>query len=288
MKLYGWVYVLIALVTVGCSSDGDTLPTGKAEALEITAKISNPELTSFEKKDEIGIYSVNYKGSASGILGDISNRMNVKYTFDGKRWFAESEKEIMLEDEKVDLYAYYPYDEEMSGADNKLNLSAYPFDLSGRQQGRITDFLWAKTGPISNVDNTVGMVFSHLLTRYEINLHYDRTQVNPNLVIHNLKTLGLINLRTGTAIAESGNDGTITPVPLSGNAEQTVFSYEAIVPPQQILAETPLFSVSYNDETVIYVLPLDMEFKSQKSYVFNLIVGEINARRSLTVIERDF
>lgn len=279
---------LSILYLTGCSGKDTELVSERSASLKITAGIDNQKLTSFLNNDAIGIYPVSYNGDTPGILGDISNPMNVKYTYDGKLWFPDPGKDILLNEVPMDMYAYYPYDETMSGSMDKLNLSAYPFDLSGNQQNTIKDFLWARIENISDVNHSAGLLFTHALTRYEIYLFFDQPQTGADVIIHNLKTFCEIDLRNGIATASGGNEKKIIPGPLAVNNEKTIFSYEAILPPQQVASGTPVFSISFQDKTVIYILPSDMDFKPQKSYVFNLIIGEVRESRSLSVIEKDF
>lgn len=280
------VLFLSPVFFTGCSdNEGDTVIENPKQ-LKISAGIDNQQTASFQENDVIGVYPVSYDGNAPGILGDISNPMNVMYTYDGKYWFPESGNEILLNETAVDLYAYYPYDKTMSNSIDKLDLSAYPFDLSGHQQNKTKDFLWAKIENVSGINYSVGLLFTHILTRYEINLFFDQPQVEPDIAIHNLKTACEIDLRNGIATPTGGNEKKVIPGRLTVNDERTIFSYEAILPPQQVNAGTPLFSISYHTETVVYTLPLDMDFKMQKKYVFNLIIGEAKESRKLSITEK--
>lgn len=282
MKFLMRVCVVLVWFLAGCSSHPDALIPEKPKQLALQAQVAYETGTSFETNDAIGIYPVRYENGQPGVPGDIVNRLNVKYVYDGKRWFAALGEDIVLDEYPVDLYAYYPYDETLSHEADKLNLSAYPFDLSGDQSIRITDFLWTKTDRVSSLEDTTRLLFSHLLTRFEIHLTYDTPQQTSGLAVHNLNAGCRINLRTGIAVAEENSRLTIIPVSLPVNPvnnDRLAFSYEAIVPPQRVTAGTPLFSASYNGVTMIYTLPSDMDFQAGKNYVFNLIVGEANPLR---------
>jgi len=239
---------------------------------------------SFETGDIIGIFPVRYANGQPGIPGNINDPANIGFTYDGVMWRAESGREFYLDEVPVDIYAYYPYDEDMGVTSEKSNLSAYPFDLSGDQNLKEADFLWAKTEQISNENSTVSLAFQHLMSRIEINLQYETPEDNPDVSVYNVQTTALVDLSQGIAKPQDDIKETIKPKLLSGESGDVLFSYEAIIVPQSMTAGTPFLTVDYNGEILLFALPADIEFEAQRNYVFNLTLNTAKERRRLFLI----
>lgn len=277
---------LCLCILTACVKDNCSNPDGYAR-LSIDVAIDNEERIAkqvFESGDQIGIYMVSYVNETPGILGDVINTtsFNVPYTYSGISWNAYDGQEIFLDETLSDLYAYYPYDDEMSAVSAKLDLSAYPFEVRADQSQLLmhNDFLWAKVTELSVSNSQADIAFSHLMSRCEINLKFDEGEIplDPQLKIYNTQTFATINLRSGVASAAGGNRVVLPylhPTPHLGYD----FTYDAIIIPQFIEDGTPLFTVTTNNgETLVYEAIDDFTFQPQKIRVFNLTVGENSLR----------
>ncbi|NDV83337.1 fimbrillin family protein [Bacteroides sp. 51] len=269
-RFHIFILLFVLLGVAGCADTAATFPTDMQEMqLYTPANNEAPEL-SFQIGDQIGVYPVRYKNNAPGMLGDVSNVMNACYTYTSSGWEITADNEIYLDETPIDLYAFFPYDPEMSRTAGKLNLSAYPFDVSGRQAKKNNDFLWAKTSSISAQSPTAGLTFGHLMSRIVINLmNSEPADAIPEISLHNVITGCYINLRTGT-ITLTDQYKVIIPKPSTGNGQ----AFEAFLPPQRIMSGTPLFLIEYLGESWVYHLSEDIEFKALYNYTFNLTMSE--------------
>lgn len=260
---------------MGCSKVDDYSPQ-KPQTRFLSAMEGLSKQT-FIAGDEIGIFPVGYVNGEPGTLGDISNPMNIKLTYDGIYWNLEEEG-FVLEDGLYDIYAYYPYDNDLRSSSDKLNLSAYPFSISGKQEAKTVDFLWSKVSGVSGNQGTVLFDFWHLFARFEIHLEYDIHPVSgPDLRIHNTRTDCTINLHNRT-ITSLNKKEVIIPTTLQENVPDCDYSFEAIIIPQEVAAGTPLFTLNYQDNVVEFVLEQDVTFNPSNSYTFRLEMSTVSGR----------
>ncbi len=279
MKSSYWLFaILLVCGQVCCDRDNDS--GGSCLALFIISVQEDGMIKStFDAEDRVGIFQVDYVNDLPGVLGDLLNpgRYNVPYIYSDSYWQADGEAEILLDDTFSDLYFYFPYDAEIGIDPTRRDLSAYPFSVSENQQISIeqSDFLWTKVERISSRTPEVNVVVRHLMSRCEINLHFrDMEEIpdDPDLVIHNTIEQCTINLRNG-GVTPAQYEGPILPHRMSETTEGFDFTYEAILVPQRIEKNTPLFSARVNNEILIYETEDEVELKSGESYIFNMTVN---------------
>jgi len=233
----------------------------------------------FHEGDRVGIYLVDYRNEVPGVLGDVfqTRYFNIEYARDGNHWYAADGEEIFMGNGYSDLYTYYPYDPEMSKVPGKMNLTAYPFTVQADQRiiPNECEFLWAKSAQLSAADPQANIVFKHLLSRFEINLVFNDPSgipADPQLKVYNTMTSCLINMRTGVATA-TGQTEIMFPYWSPENHEGFDFTYTAIVIPQSIPKNTPLFSITANGQTWIYEAENEIAVLPQNIYTFNMTVN---------------
>jgi len=272
----------VVLFLTACSKDDDR--NYDTVALNLNTSIDNHLRISkqlFTDGDLIGLYIVNYTNDTPGILGDVfaTKYFNAGYIFNQAVWRPDDGhgQEIYLGEVYSDLYAYYPYDPEMSKSTDKMNLSAYPFRIETEQNSTSSqsDFLWAEVSRLSAEDPYANVIFRHLMSRVEINLKFnDQAEIpsDPQLKIYNTQTLCFINLRVGEA-SPAGEVKVIYPYRVLKTAEGFDFTYDVVIIPQFIAKGTPLFSITSNDSTLIYETASDITVLPQNIYTFNMTVG---------------
>ena len=282
-RIHIFILLFVLLGVAGCTDTAAIFPNDMQKMDLYTSINDKTPGLAFQIGDQIGVYPVRYKNNVSGTLGDVSNTMNACYTYTTSGWEAVVDNEIYLDETPIDLYAFFPYDPEMSRTQEKLNLSAYPFDVSGEQAKKNNDFLWAKTSFISVQSPTAGLTFEHLMSRIVINLmNCEPADDIPEVSLHNVITGCTINLRTGV-ITPTGQHKVVIPKPSMGYSQ----TFEAILPPQTIMSGTPLFLIKYQEDTWVYYLSEDVDFKSLNNYTFNLTISEqstVSSRKGQSVL----
>jgi len=278
-KIWLSFYLLIGILLTGCTSD-DSSAVKQNLILDVSIDRTRITKNSFTEGDNIGIYLVDYLNESPGILGEASSSRltNGEYIFSGSFWYPHNNMQVFLDETFTDLYAYYPYDEEMSHTPEKEDLTAYPFSLQPDQRisSEENDFLWSKIPQLSGINNKANITFRHLMSRCIINLKYNDAEnmpLDPELTVYNLKTRCTINLRVGevTPLNES------LPVKPGINLVSTPgydITYDVILIPQVIPSGTPLFTVNTGAEVIYYETEREITIKPQGLYTFNLTVAK--------------
>lgn len=292
--------IYIVLITTICGSFASCISDNQATMnnslnVSFVADIANQNMqtrsikSSFTENDNIGVYLVDYVENTPMPIGTISTFMNTEHIYDGNVWHSKDGDELYLSTDltKANLYAYYPFDYEISRAPDKLDLRAYPFsvELDQSLNSQKSDFLWAKYSGLS-ISNTIAkLTFKHILTKVVINLKLGNLEIgNEQVKIQNLTKDALIDIEDGNVI-DAGTNFNSEITPYTQNIANTGFdkTLNAIIIPQFVSSGTSLFSVSVNNELYAFTLENAIVFESGYSYTFNLIVGEANVRSSKTV-----
>ena len=96
---------------VGCSKNegGGNLDPEAKTPISISTTITRATDTEFEDGDKIGLYVVNYNGSAHEIAAEGNHVTNADFSFNGTAWTPG--EEIFWRDmvTHADFYAYYPF-----------------------------------------------------------------------------------------------------------------------------------------------------------------------------------
>lgn len=276
------IYILLVItMLISCSEHEDDSPN---VPLRLNISIYNqPRISkqAFQNGDKVGLYLVDYVDQVPGILGNVfqTRYFNIEYRLDNGGWYAADGQEIYMNGNFSDLYTYYPYDPEMSRVSGKMDLTAYPFSIETEQSdlSDANDFLWAKSSLLSASDAQANIIFRHLMSRIEVNLDFnDGMEIpdDPQFKIYNTQTSCTINMRTG-AVQPNGEAGTILPHRLSNADAGFDVTYNAIIIPQVIPQGTPLFSVTTNNQTLIYETESELTILPQNIYTFNMTIPTI-------------
>lgn len=296
---YWFIGILLSPIFYSCDDNSSDIETEVNNKIAINAKIrsiqQNTRSTSmqeFIEKDKIGIYLVDYKGLQPGNIGDINEYMNVLHTYDGSLWNADIEGGLYFRNAQTvsDMYAYYPYDNEMGSIAGKKDLNKYLFTVSLDQtvsDDTSSDFLWGKVSGLSPDNNTANITFEHILSKCIINLKYTDSSINENSAsfeIHNIKASALIDMSVGKATS-TGSNQIIVPNKRTDIPAGYKLAYEAIVVPQIIKAGTPLFAIRYNSKDLMFAIQQDIEFSPQKVYTFNMTINTLGRSSASVSLE---
>lgn len=231
--------------------------------------------------DEVGIYVVDYNGSAPGQLLDEGNRAdNVKHTFDEANYKWTSAYEFFFKDKKtnVDIYGYYPFA-------NPDNVSAYAFEVQKDQSttaayGKIggyeaSDFLWGKAQNIAPTDKVIKLGFRHMMASARVTLaegtgfaEGEWGTLEKAVLMLNTKREATINLSTGevTAVGNVPSTGTI---PYANGGD-----YRAIIVPQTVAANTPLVSITVGGTPYLLKKGEAFTYAASKQHNFTITVNK--------------
>lgn len=180
---------------------------------------------SFAAGDEVGIF-----------VKDIDSYTNIKYsTEDGTNWTGGSINAPAEGDYSYTFYAYYPYNESSSDASSITTTVATNQETDGYIKN---DFL-ISTATTSNT--TVTLPFSHALSLVEVRLEGDGAADGATVSILDAATNATIDLTTST-VTTGETKAEVTMDALTGFK----MKYRAIVPEQEISANTPIFKIISN------------------------------------------
>ena len=230
----------------------------------------------FAGGDRIGVYVVNYTATDTpGILHDSGNHAdNVPYDYNAQLglWEAGNAEGVYWKDPvtKADLYAYYPY-----GAPE--NVAAYTFEVAAGQHLAGTagtpggyeqsDLLWGRATGVAPQPEPVNITFRHLLSK--VTLTVDRSLLGEDLqglpmtvTFPDCKASVNVNLADGS-LSEADN-----PVRQDIRAMEENGSYSAILVPQSITSDAPLFEIRLGGRK--YTYSGDLTLESDKQYHFNI------------------
>lgn len=278
MKNRTYLLTLITgvLLLNGCSTP-EVAETYEQGAMRFTfthpGSLTRATTTGFETGDKIGLYVVKVIDSLAAPLQLSGNHANNEpVTFNGTLW--EPRKPIYWPEERVDVYAYYPY-MEISTVD------AQPFAVQTDQSSPETaealsgyeasDLLWAKAESLTAAETAVPLQFSHRMSKLVIRLvkgadYEGELPESARLYIHNTIPTAQVDLATGAVMKDPyGKPATIQCRQVSAG------EFEAIIVPQRIETRRPLIEIVAND--IAYLLEDNFNFKSGMQHTLNLVIN---------------
>ena len=271
-----------------CSDEDDFIEAGPQSSykINISGEITQVYQTrvndaGFCNGDEVGIFVVDYDGSAPGQLLDEGNRAdNVKHTFDEANYKWTSAYELFFKDKKtnVDIYGYYPFA-------NPDNVSAYAFEVQKDQSttaayGKIggyeaSDFLWGKAQNIAPTDKVIKLGFRHMMASARVTLaegtgfaEGEWGTLEKAVLMLNTKREATINLSTGEVNA-AGNVPSTGTIPYANGGD-----YRAIIVPQTVAAGAPLVSITVGGTPYLLKKGEAFTYAASKQHNFTITVNK--------------
>ena len=167
------------------------------------AVITGDSLPGDEAAKGIGLFVTATGGGAYD--GHDKGYTNVKYTFDGSKWSAQSP--IYLSDNDGKLYGYFPYNADAT------DLHAIPVESSLND----TDYLFAKSQTVNHSNKSVSLTMKHALSCLHLtikkgaNFTAEAPLSKITLTSTAIDATGTMDLVTGaiTASKKSGETGTV-------------------------------------------------------------------------------
>ena len=234
----------------------------------VKTKVSN---NAFEASDMIGLYVTDYVDATTPMPLQISgNRANnLVVTFDGAAWTPS--QTLYWGAGKSDVYAYYPYFEQVQ--DTESQFFAVATDQTGDGY-EASDFLWAKAAGVKQTDGTVNLQMSHLMSKLTVKIVAGEDYVgslpdDASVLLHSTVTGARVDLSKGSVSKDPYSGAKSIKMKKLGlrifEGVQTVV-YEAIVVPQMLEGSVPLLEI--NSKSVSYLLEDPFNFRPGVAYTY--------------------
>lgn len=231
--------------------------------------------------DVMGVYIVDYQGTTPGTLQSSGNRgTNVRHTFDEAAYKWNSAYDVYWKDKNthIDVYGYYPF-----GSPENVNAYEHTVakdqskeaDASGMGGYEASDFLWGKAENVAPTSNVIRLPLKHIMSSAKIALiegegfgENEWNGLEKSVLVKGVKRKSNIDLSTGTvsAIGEVEATGTIP-------YEKSDY-FRAIVVPQAISANVPLFSITVGGTAYMFKKEESFAYLSGKMHTFNIKVDK--------------
>jgi hypothetical protein len=204
----------------------------------------------------------------------------VRYTFDEANGKWEGATTVYWKDEKsaVDVYAYYPFVEQVSDVKSyshkivktQNEASTSPTQLGGYES---SDLLMARATNVTQAGGTINLTFIHLMAGIDVQLQKgtgftssDWEAASKSVLIKSLLCEGIVDFSTSTVTTASDTRSDILPFEYSDN-------YRAVTLPQIISAGAAIVSVAVNEQSYTLTKTADIELSSGKMYTFTITVN---------------
>ena len=278
-KIY--IPFLLTLALTACQ-EGNITPESPVISDKMSFNVLAPGLqtkvsgNAFEASDVIGLYVTDYADETTPMPLQISgNRANnLPVTFDGAVWTPE--QTIYWGEGKSDVYAYYPY------MDDIIDVESQCFEVAADQTGggyESSDFLWAKAGGVKQTDGAVNLQMSHVMSKLTVKIVAGEDYVgslpsDASVLLHSTVTGAQVDLTNGS-VSKNPYSGAKS-IKMKKLGIRTVDGvdavvYEAIVVPQMIERSVPLFEI--NSKSVSYLIEDYFNFRPGVAYTYTVTLN---------------
>ena len=278
-----FVILTAAGFLTSCQKDGGTAETALPQGAMsfnvlspgVQTKVSG---SAFESGDRAGLFVTDYADNSTPMPLQISgNRANnLAIVCNGVSWTPA--KTVYWGDGKSDVYAYYPYIE------NITDIEEQPWSIAADQtkeaesdtQGayEASDFLWAKAEGVSQSGGAVNLEMKHIMSKLTVRIVAGEDYVgslpeDATVLLHSTVTDAKVNLEKGSATKDSRSGAKSIKMKNLGirtyDGVQAVV-YEAIVVPQMLETSVPLIEI--NSKSVSYLLEDSFNFRPGTAYTY--------------------
>lgn len=288
MRFYNHIlsFLLAAvLLFTACSRDADA-PDSSSSFQFTLGTLTRATDVAFEEGDEIGLYAVKRSGNTVGTMLANGNFCdNKKYIYRSGNFQPATTSDIIYSPsgEKVDFYAYYPYDSNVNPLSLVLSSSA---DQSVGSNYKSSDYLLAKAeGGYVNGKTPVSLTFSHLMGLIEVVISRSGSDAITSAKIAEAMTDQTGHLQRGTMSITNNAKKQVAMLSKDATASQYIF--RALLPAGNIFSpgkDAFVFTLA-NGSTKKFVSNAELSVQSGKTTRFNLNLPAdvITYQYSLTV-----
>lgn len=286
----------MSLLMTGCSKEQENeIPAGKRNAVTFemnlapvtkTATQTN-YTTTFVEGDAVGIFAYERGSSNEDVQPVVTN---AKYVLgNDNTWKVDGGEGIYAENGKTfNYYAYYPYKEGITDpASIGLTVMADQ-SVSGAANYNASDALTAKNTTVSAGATNVPLTFKHAFSLVQVNLKGIKAEKTAQVKMMNVFPAATLNAKTEITGEANGTKGEVKMYSLPENQEvgKTEFAFRAVVPAQQLTANTVLLEITSAGKTYRFTYTANLSYEQGKVRVMNVTLGE-SGHTTLTIPASD-
>lgn len=177
-----------------------------------------------------------------------------------------------LNGNKISVYAYAPYREDALSELENHHIEVYS-DQRDSLNYRKSDFQYARLENSDLSADIIDLAFNNKLARLTININKSDLSKSDKISfeITNVATSMSINLRTGE-LFEPKNIGSIKPFRQEKANAGFDYTLDAILVPQKILRDTPVFKFRIDGRDYSYRTRYGSSLKSSMHYICNIMI----------------
>lgn len=281
---YKYLLLISSLSLIGCSDELRTDFTKDNGQIPILLRAEYPTETratdaGFEHGDRMGLFVLDYVDGEVQPIDNEPHASNVRFEFDETDNTCKGVTELYWTDANTpaDLIAYYPFQTEISDPTSMEISVERRQDTEGNETTmggyEASDFLYAKATKVMPTSGAINLVYSHAMAGIRVTLAAgtgfnasEWSQLEKNVTITNVVTIGRINLSNGEVAAGNGNTGSIIPLPYGED-------FRAATIPQTISAGTKLFNITVNGQGYSFSKETEFKYISGKMHSFTITVN---------------
>ena len=275
-----YLYIISALTLgfMACQQGGyeAKLATNGEMSFNVAAGSTRVLNDTFEAGDKIGVYVTDYINGSPAPLQVSGNRANNEgVAYNGEKWVAE--RPIYWGDGKSDVYAYYPYIDNVTDVDELPFSIATDQDVEGAYEA--SDLLWAKAECVAESDGAVQLEMKHTMSRLVVRImagedYKGSLPKDANVHLHSTVTDVLFSFDNGSVVKDpyaGAKSIKMHNLGIRAFADGEAVVYEAIVAPQMLVGTVPLLEI--NSKSVSYLLEDSFNFKPRTSYTYTAVLN---------------
>lgn len=232
----------------------------------------------FEASDKMAVFVTDYVDDVTPMPLQVSGNKanNEAVVFNGSQW--TSARPIYWGEGKSDVYAYYPYLEDITDVNSQYFEVA--LDQEARENGETlsgyeaSDLLWAKAEGVSRTDGTVLLTMKHVMSKLTVKIVAGKDYVgslpdDASILLHSTVAAARVDLENGSVVKDPYSGAKSIKMKKLGirtyeGVEAVV--YEAIVVPQMLETSVPLLEI--NSKSVSYLLEDSFNFRPGMAYTY--------------------
>lgn len=261
----GWFF-LFGLSVSSCDDTTISAPQGEIRLVGAIVPSSrgtdlNQQATKIVENRQVGVT----------ITQAYEDHNNGLWLADGNGTLVNVSNPVHWGDTEVTVTAYHPYDADWTEGQQTFSVQTDQSTDSGYLD---SDLLWAKTTSSAS-DEPVALSFTHKLAKVNVTLTSDDIEDLSNITVSicgtNLSTG--FHPATGALSAVAGHTADIK----ASVTTESAYTGSAIIIPQAVGKGTKFVKITYENKDYYYTLPDAIEFKSGRSYHFQLKLSVKNS-----------